>query len=84
LAGVISNASATYQTGGRADFRRTDWSTVDAQAAAILSPAQLALFKQIEPLGGGPSRWMGNLQRLLDETRPRGGSGTALAKPPGN
>lgn len=41
---ILSNASSTYQKGGFADLRSIDWTAADAQAAKILSPAQLAVY----------------------------------------
>ena len=54
---------------GRIDPSSTDWSVVDHRAASVLSPQQLSLFKRIEPIGGGQSRWMAQFDRAMQEAR---------------
>jgi hypothetical protein len=81
LIATIAGADQAYQAGGKADPRKIDWTVVDARAAEVLSPAQLALFRRIEPLGGGPSRWMSQLSRQMDAARASGSE--TSAKPPG-
>jgi hypothetical protein len=48
----------------------------------MLLPAQFALFTQVEPIGGGPSGWMAQLQRTIEAAR-QSKTTTAPAKPPG-
>lgn len=69
LTEAFAAASESYQKGGRVDWRRLNWTVADANIAAVLSPAQLALFQRIEPLGGGISRWMGILDQRMDLAR---------------
>jgi hypothetical protein len=71
---AISNASEAFQKGGRIDFRRLDWKQAEMAMAEVLSPAQLALFQRIEPLGGGPSRWMGTLNQRMEAAQKRSAS----------
>lgn len=52
--------------GGAIDPGRIEWALVDAQAQAVLTPAQLSPFQQIEPVGGGQSRWMARFQAAFD------------------
>jgi hypothetical protein len=68
LTEIVANASGPLAN-GRTDSSATDWSVVDERAASVLSPEQLALFKRIEPIGGGPSRWMANFDRAMKEAR---------------
>jgi hypothetical protein len=59
------------RAGGRVDPSRIDWAAVDGQAQHVLSPVQLALFQRIEPVGGGPSRWMAQFNRAMQEAQQR-------------
>jgi hypothetical protein len=45
----------------------------------VLSPDQLSLFKRIEPIGGGQSRWMAQFDRAMQEAQ----KSLATAKPSG-
>jgi hypothetical protein len=66
---VIAEASPAFQAGKSASMPTIDWPQVDARAANVLSPAQLALFQRIEPIGGGASRWSSQLQQAMDAAR---------------
>jgi hypothetical protein len=68
LTEIVAAASGPLSN-GRTDSSATDWSVVDEHAASVLSPEQLALFKRIEPIGGGQSRWMANFDRAMKEAR---------------
>jgi hypothetical protein len=78
LTQAMAHASSTYQgSTAPADMARVDWDAVDAHAAKFLSPEQLALFKRIEPPGGGVSRWNARFDRMMEQalkpSRPSGG-----------
>jgi hypothetical protein len=68
---ALAGGSEGYRRGGNASVAEIDWSKADAQAAQILSPAQLALFQSIEPLGGGGSRWLSQLGQALDRAKKK-------------
>ncbi len=51
----------------RVDPSKADWSNVDEQARAVLSPEQFALFTRIEPIGGGDSRWSAQFNRAFQQ-----------------
>lgn len=57
LTQILANASGKYRAGEKADPSDIDWSVVDRKAAAVLSEGQLKLFQQVEPIGGGASRF---------------------------
>jgi hypothetical protein len=63
---ILSAASARYARGDKADLLDIDWTAADQRLAGVLSPAQLALFRQIEPSGGGPSRFGARLDSALE------------------
>ena len=46
-----------------------DWEQVQARAAGILSPSQLAFIQSVEPPGGGVlhARWSAAVQRALKQ-----------------
>jgi hypothetical protein len=71
LTQIMAGAAGQSRGGGRIDPRSIDWSAVDTKAQSVLSPEQLSLFQRIEPVGGGPSRWMARLNQAMQEaTRP--------------
>jgi hypothetical protein len=76
----IMATAAGVQPGRGIDPTRIDWAAVDAQAARVLSPVQLALFRRIEPVGGGASRWGVQLNRALQEARARGSNAPTPGK----
>jgi hypothetical protein len=57
LAQILADTSSRYGNGGKAEYNDVDWTTADRRLAGVLSEEQLKLFQQIEPLGGGPSRF---------------------------
>jgi hypothetical protein len=65
LVATIANGSATYAGGGAVSFNNIDWVAVDANAAQILSPAQLRLFTHADPGGGPTSRWSSQVLRAV-------------------
>jgi len=73
LVGIFSAASAGYDAGAVANPMRIDWARVDADAAKVLTPEQLAMFQQIEPIGGGASRWMSILSQRMEEAKKSAG-----------
>jgi hypothetical protein len=73
LAQAIAEKSPAYQSGSTVDVVQVNWAELDAQSVAFLTPAQQALFRSIEPLGGGVSRWNARfsqaMQQALAKTR---------------
>jgi hypothetical protein len=53
LVQAIAGASENYRKGYQANHNDVDWSAVEVQARAILSPEQFAVFTTMDP---GPSR----------------------------
>jgi hypothetical protein len=53
LVQAIAGASENYRKGYQANHNDADWSAVEVQARAILSPEQFAVFTTMDP---GPSR----------------------------
>jgi hypothetical protein len=84
LTQAIVRATEPRESGGRVDMPKIDWAAADADAASILSAAQLALFQRIEPLGGGTSRWNTELNRALAEALADARKTMSAAKLPGN
>jgi len=71
LTQIIAGAAGKDPRGnGRIEAITVDWAAVDARAQSVLSPAQLALFQRIEPVGGGPSRWIARLSQALQAASP--------------
>ena len=69
LTQIMTEASGATPGNQRINPAAIDWSVVDRLAADVLSPDQLSLFKRIEPLGGGPSRWTAQFDRAIQEAR---------------
>jgi hypothetical protein len=68
LTEIVAQASGSSSR-GRLDPSTTNWTVVDERAASVLSPDQLVLFKRIEPVGGGQSRWMAQFDRAIQDAR---------------
>ena len=85
LTQILAGTSSRYGNGGKADYNDIDWSTADRRLAGVLSEEQLKLFQQIEPLGGGPSRFGARLSivfgQAMQADRPK--STAPADKPPG-
>jgi hypothetical protein len=81
LTQVMAAAAGDLRPGRSIDPSRIDWAAVDAQAKGVLSPAQLALFQRIEPVGGGPSRWMAQLNRAMQQAQARSATSAGSAPP---
>jgi hypothetical protein len=67
LTQIMAGAAEASPGGGKIDPSTIDWVKVDTQAQTVLSPAQLALFQLIEPIGGGTSRWLSRLNQTIRE-----------------
>jgi hypothetical protein len=63
---ILADSAPGYHTGGAANFSDVDWTAADRQLANVLTPEQLKLFQQIEPMGGGPSRFGARLSTTFD------------------
>ncbi len=85
LTQILAETSARYGNGGNADYNDIDWTTADRRLAGVLSEAQLKLFQQIEPLGGGPSRFGARLGIAFGQAMKADGAGSAApgGKQPG-
>jgi hypothetical protein len=84
LTQVLAAASARYARGDKADVVDIDWNAADRRLAAVLSPIQLDLFRQIEPIGGGPSRFGARLDATLEAALKADEANRPSAeKPPG-
>jgi hypothetical protein len=62
-------AASASSSGRRIDPTTIDWAFVDQQAQGVLSSEQFALFRRIEPVGGGSSRWMIQFERAINDAR---------------
>lgn len=84
---AVGAAAKPYTAGSVIHDDGVDWAAVDAQARMILSDAQFALFRSVEPHGG---TWMGlryhtRLDELIDQARAADAANTTAptAKLPG-
>jgi hypothetical protein len=75
LVQAIAEGDRGYRAGGAANNMDVDWEAVDAQAATILSPAQLDLFQHAESAGQG--RYSYRFNRLLNQARDQDKAATA-------
>ena len=75
LVGAMTKAGGAPARDGKVPLTSIDWTKVDTEAAAILSPEQLALFVRADPPGGA-TRWgMKMISAVLKAGRP--------SRPPG-
>lgn len=65
LGQVLANASPSYRQGGRVKYEEIDWSAAEGELKSVLSDAQLDLFHNLEPLGGGASRFGSTLTTVF-------------------
>ncbi len=62
---LLANASPSYRQGGRVKYDEIDWSAAEDALKSVLSDAQLDLFHNLEPLGGGASRFGSTLSTVF-------------------
>jgi hypothetical protein len=77
---VMANASTSYQRGGAAMRQDIDWTVVDAQARAFLSPGQYSLFVTMEPPLPLGARFQSQLSREIDDAKKREAAETSKPK----
>ncbi len=67
LTAILAAAGKSGRNG--VNLSNIDWAAVDLQAQGVLSAAQLALFQQTEPIGGGASRWSARLNKEMEKAQ---------------
>lgn len=71
LTQIMAEAGSLAPGTTRLDPASIQWATVDRRAAEVLSPEQFSLFKRIEPIGGGASRWIAQFNRALQDAQAK-------------
>jgi hypothetical protein len=64
---ALAQASPSYQNGEAADWQSVNYEQVARVIQNFLSDPQFAAWQQAEPMGGGPSRWIAQVQSRLKE-----------------
>ena len=85
LTQILAEASPRYAKGGKANFSEVDWTVADRRLAGVFSETQLKLFQQIEPMGGGPSRFGARLNTTFEQAvkEEKTSASAPATKPPG-
>jgi len=68
---IMAHASPRFRNGGHATGSDLNWDVIDAQARAILTPAQFAFFTQMEPPLPLGARFQARLYQKVEEAKRR-------------